>query len=174
MLRRLSLLAALMALVVMLVPGVATAQEDTDDPSIAEIVATNGQYKQLLRAVRAAGLLDAVVGLDGVTVFAPNNRAFSRTLKDLGLTPSQLWAQPALLSQIILYHVVPAELYSSDVVGFVGNIPTLQGETIAVNGNNLTLNGNVHLDTRKLDIQASNGVIHGIDRVLLPPSITGG
>ncbi len=174
MIRRLGVFAAMLALVVALIPGAANAQEPSDDPSIATIVATTGEYKQLLRAVRAAGLLEAVVGLDGVTVFAPNNRAFQRTLDDLGLTPSQLWAQPTLLASIILYHVVPAEVYAADVVGFVGNVPTLQGEPIAVNGNTLTLNGNVKLKVNDLDIIASNGVIHGIDRVLLPPSITGG
>lgn len=185
MFRRFTVMAAAAALMMSLTVTAATATEssareaaaaDEGESSIVELVATTGQFKTLLRAVREAGLVDAVAGLDDVTVFAPNNRSFIRTASALGVPVGDLIAalsDAGILDDVLLYHVVPVELYSSDVVGFVGDVPTLQGDTIAVDGNALTLNGSTHLVTSKLDIGASNGVIHVIDSVLLPPSIFG-
>lgn len=176
MLRKLGIFAAMSALVVALVPGVASADTTEDDASIVEIVATTSQYKTLLRAVVEAGLADAVAGLEDVTVFAPDNRAFRTTANEFGTTPRGLIEtlnDAGLLDDVLLYHVVPGVITSDVAVTVVGDVPTLQGESIFVDGPNLTLNGDVRLNAKRLDIMASNGVIHGIQKVLVPPSIAG-
>ncbi len=175
MIRKLTLFAAVTALAVALVPGVASAEETaTEEPSIAELVTTVGQFKWLTRAVVEAGLVDAVVGLEDVTVFAPNNRSFIRTAATFGLSPGGLieyTSANGILDDILLYHIVPAVVFSDAAVTIDGPVPTLQGETIDLDGPNVTLNGTTKLVLSKLDIAASNGVIHVIDSVLIPPSL---
>ncbi len=176
MFKKLGIFAAMTGLVIAMVPGVASADEamTEEPPSIVEIVATTGQYKTLLRAVVEAGLVDAVAGLDDVTVFAPDNRAFRTTAKGFDTNTAGMidyLSSAGLLDDVLLYHVVPGVVPSSVAVTIDGYVPTLQGESIYLDGPALTLNGNVTLNTKRLDIFASNGVIHGINGVLVPPSI---
>lgn len=178
MIKRLGVFAAAVALFVAVVPAAASANSDAGDgdSSIVEIVAATNQYKTLLRAVVEAGLVDAVAGLEDVTVFAPDNGAFRATAREFGTNPRGLisfLSDAGLLDDVLLYHVVPGVIPSSVAVTVVGDVPTLQGESIFVDGPNLTLNGNVRLDKGMLDIMASNGIIHGIKSVLVPPSIAG-
>jgi transforming growth factor-beta-induced protein len=174
MLRKLSAFLAVVALAVGLMPGVASADEvEEADESIAEVASSMKDLRSLLQAVKAAQMSRDLIGLDDVTVFAPTNAAFRATANDFGLSVPDLingLNDEGLLDDVILYHIVPGVLMSGDVIGFVGEVGTLQGENISVDGNSLTLNGNVRLNLGGLDIEASNGVIHKIQRVLIPPS----
>ncbi|MCL4871592.1 MAG: fasciclin domain-containing protein [Anaerolineae bacterium] len=137
--------------------------------TIPEIAAAAGSFTTLLAAVEAAGLAETLSGPGPFTVFAPTDEAFAALPAG---TVESLLADPAgALTQILLYHVVAGEVMAGDVVS-LSTATTVQGEEIAIK----VENGNVYLnDTVQViitDIEASNGVIHVIDAVLLPPSLT--
>lgn len=143
----------------------------TGSETITEIVAGNDDFSTLLAAVEAADLGATLSGEGPFTVFAPTNDAFAAlpegTLDTL-LEPEN----QDQLAGILTYHVVPAEVMAADVMP--GEVTTVNGETftIAVDGDVVTITdgaGNVATVTQT-DIEASNGVIHVIDTVLLPPS----
>ena len=133
---------------------------------VVEVAVGAGSFKTLVAAIQAADLVGALQGDGPFTVFAPTDAAFAAlpagTLDDL-LKPEN----KAKLSAILLYHVVPGKVMSGDLKGTV-NAETLQGakvEIIAADG--VTVNG---ANVVTADVAASNGVIHVIDAVLLPPS----
>ena len=134
-------------------------------PTVVGIALNNSNFSILVSAVVKAGLVDALNGNGPFTVFAPTNAAFQKlftTLKVTGI--SDLTA--AQLTPILLYHVVAGNNVSSGLAS--GNIATLQGSTISVNvGKAVVLNGNTNV--AYADVQGSNGVVHVIDEVLLPP-----
>lgn len=122
-------------------------------------------FRTLLAAAQAAGLVDALKGPGPLTVFAPNDAAFAK----LGSrTISTLLANPELLAKVLTYHVVPGKVMAADVVG-LSSATSLQGSpiNISVSGGKVRLNGNSTVIAT--DIGASNGVIHVIDTVILPP-----
>jgi uncharacterized surface protein with fasciclin (FAS1) repeats len=125
-----------------------------------------GNFKTLVAAAQAAGLVEALSGEGPFTVFAPTDAAFAKlpegTVESL-LKP----ANKAKLASILKYHVVPGRVYSADALA-AGKANTLQGDAvkIAVNGNAAMVNGAKLVAT---DLDASNGVIHVIDSVILPP-----
>ena len=126
-----------------------------------------GSFKTLLAAAQAAGLVEALSGNDPLTVFAPTDEAFAKlpsgTVESL-LKPEN----KGKLVDILKYHVVPGRIYSSDALA-AGTAKTLQGGSVrvAVNGNVAMVNGAKLLTT---DLDASNGVIHVIDSVIMPPA----
>jgi transforming growth factor-beta-induced protein len=125
-------------------------------------------HTTLVAAVETASLDDTLSGDDNFTVFAPTDAAFGAALEALSLTAEELLASEGL-SDILLYHVIPGKILSSDIA---------EGETIvaAANGDNLTIVRNdtgVYVNGAAVtlaDVPASNGVIHVIDAVLLPPA----
>jgi len=125
-----------------------------------------GSFKTLVAAAKAAGLVEALSGKGPFTVFAPTDEAFAKlppgTVETL-LKPEN----KSKLASILKYHVVSGRVYFSDAVA-AGKATTLQGDSIkiAVRGKNAMVNGAKLLAT---DIDASNGVIHVIDSVILPP-----
>lgn len=129
-------------------------------------VAVGGGFNTLVAAVQAAELVDALKGDGPLTVFAPTDAAFAAlpegTLDSLLLPENQ-----ATLQAILLYHVVPGKVMSSDLSGTVV-AETLQGEPIEIiaSSSGVTVNG---ANVTAADVAASNGVIHVIDAVLLPP-----
>jgi uncharacterized surface protein with fasciclin (FAS1) repeats len=140
-----------------------------DLPTIAQIAAENGSFTTLVAALDAAGLVETFAGEGDFTVFAPTDDAFAALPEG---TVAALLADPqGALTQILTYHVVDGSVFAADVVG-LETAPTLQGEEIAisVDGDTVYLNETVAIITT--DIEASNGVIHVIDSVLLPPSVT--
>lgn len=144
----------------------AAATKDIVDTAVGA-----GSFKVLVEAVQAAGLVDALKAPGPLTVFAPTDDAFAAALKDLGITKEALLADKAKLAAILQYHVVSGKVMAADVVKLDGKTAaTLGGKTIAiaVSGGNVTLNGSTKVVTT--DVAASNGVIHVIDKVLLPPS----
>ena len=139
-----------------------------DLPSIAT-VATDGGFNTLVAALDAAGLVptfaDCAAG--PFTVFAPTDAAFAAALEALGLTADQLLADTETLTTVLQYHVVPGIVGAAEVLES-SSLTTLQGEDITVAGT--VLNGTVNITAT--DNWACNGVVHVIDAVLLPPSLT--
>ena len=139
-------------------------------PSIAEIAAGDPNFSTLVAALDAAGLVETLAGEGNFTVFAPTNDAFAALPEG---TVDTLLADPSGdLTQILLYHVVDGVARAADVVNLT-EAATLNGETvaIAVVDGGVQLNEAVNVVTT--DIEASNGVIHVIDGVLLPSTIAG-
>jgi uncharacterized surface protein with fasciclin (FAS1) repeats len=155
----------------------AMAEEEMTDEAMAEdammgdivdIASGNGDFSTLVAAVQAAGLVDALKGEGPFTVFAPTNDAFAAlpagTLDTLLADPS------GDLTQILLYHVISGKVMAADVTDGL-EAETLQGSTVTFS----VADGKVMINDAEIimtDIEASNGVIHVIDAVLLPP--TGG
>ena len=124
----------------------------------------------MVAAVEAAGLTETLSGPGPFTVFAPTDEAFAAALESLGLTAEELLADTATLTSILTYHVIAGEVPSSDVVTMDGEaVPTVNGSdvTITVDGETVMVN---EATVTAVDIPASNGVIHVIDSVLLPPA----
>jgi uncharacterized surface protein with fasciclin (FAS1) repeats len=139
-----------------------------DAGTIVEVAAATDGFSTLVAAVEAAGLVDTLSGEGPFTVFAPTDDAFAAALEALGITAEELLADTETLTSILTYHVIAGEVPSSDVV-------TLDGQSVAtVNGAEVlvTVNGDtVMVDdatVTAVDVEASNGVIHVIDAVLLP------
>ena len=140
------------------------------EPELADIVgvATEaGSFSTLLTAVEQAGLVDTLQGEGPFTVFAPTDEAFAALPEG---TLEALLADTEALSQVLLYHVVSGEVLASEVIG-LDRATTVQGEDIAISidGDSVRVNDANVVTT---DIAASNGVIHVIDQVILPPSMS--
>ena len=134
---------------------------------IVDTAVAAGSFKTLVAAVKAADLVDTLKGKGPFTVFAPTDAAFAKlpkaTLASL-LKPEN----KAKLAAILTYHVVPGKVLAADVKGKVQNVKTVNGASIRVNGTNgVRVNAS---KVTKADIETSNGVIHVIDNVLLPPA----
>jgi uncharacterized surface protein with fasciclin (FAS1) repeats len=130
-------------------------------------VAVAGGFDTLVAAVQAAGLVETLSGSGPFTVFAPTDAAFAKL--PAGTVESLL--EPAnkdLLVSILTYHVVQGRVTSEQVVG-LSKAPTVQGQDIAIAFSNGTVMIN-DASVTAVDIVASNGIIHVIDSVLLPPS----
>lgn len=139
------------------------------EPMMADIIATAteaGSFTTLLAAVEAAGLTETLQGEGPFTVFAPTDEAFAALGEE---TINGLLEDTETLSQILLYHVVSGEVLAANVVELEA-ATTVQGEdiSIAIVDGGVVLNGTSNVVTT--DILTSNGVIHVIDAVILPPS----
>ncbi len=142
--------------------------EAAEAGTIVEVAAANGSFNTLVAAVDAAGLVETLSSDGPFTVFAPTDEAFAAALGDLGISADDLLADTELLTTILTYHVVAGEVLSTDLTD--GMMPaTVQGEEVTVDlSDGVKINGaNVII----ADVPASNGVIHAIDYVLLPPSL---
>ena len=159
-----------------------TACGGGDDPPAApapmDIVKTaqsDAQFSILVEAVVAADLATTLSGAGPFTVFAPTNDAFAALLTELGLTKDQLLADKPLLTSVLGYHVLPGQVTKAAVVPGVP-ITTIQGSIFKIDavGADLRITDgrNRVSGIVATDIVASNGVIHVIDKVLLPPDKT--
>jgi transforming growth factor-beta-induced protein len=129
-------------------------------------LARNNGLSIFEQALQAADLYDTVLTGGPYTILAPTDAAFVAALDALDLTADELFADTDLLTSVLLYHVIPGSV-TSDVVVTLDSAPTLNGASISINGT--SFNGgqaNVFLP----DLIGSNGVLHIIDGVLLPPS----
>lgn len=137
--------------------------------NIVETAQALPDFSILVEAVVAANLQGALSGTGPFTVFAPTNAAFANLLTELGLTKAQLLANTPLLTSVLKYHVVSARVLKADVpVGPA--IATLEtGKTFTINAN-LAITDTAGRQSRIVatDVFASNGVIHVIDKVILP------
>jgi uncharacterized surface protein with fasciclin (FAS1) repeats len=135
-----------------------------------DVAAAAGEFNTLVAAIQAAGLTETLSGPGPFTVFAPTDEAFAAALDSLGMTADELLADTATLTSILTYHVIAGEVPSSEVVTMDGqSVPTVNGAevTIKVVGESVMVND---ATVTAVDIPASNGVIHVIDSVLLPPA----
>lgn len=141
-------------------PTTTTATKD-----IVAIASSDAQFNTLTKALTAAGLVTTLQGTGPFTVFAPTDAAFAAlpkaTLDDL-LKP----ANKAKLTKILTYHVVPGSVVSTSLKS--GNVKSVEGSPLKVTvaGGKVTVGG---ANVVKADVKASNGVIHVIDKVLIPP-----
>lgn len=161
-------LLALAALAVVLTLAVASNHEAADEPgTIADIAVASPDFSILVTALQAAGLVDTLAGEGPFTVFAPTDEAFA-ALPEGEL--EALLADPDALQAVLLYHVVPGTVTSEDVLALDdgAQVETVEGSPLTVTFMNGTVMVNEATVTA-VDIMASNGVIHVIDTVLLPP-----
>ena len=150
-------------------PTAVPTEEPEMPKTIVDIAVEDGRFTTLVAAVQAAGLVDTLSSEGPFTVFAPTDEAFAALPEG---TVEALLADIPALTDILLYHVVAGKVMAADVVGLDG-----QSVETALAGKSVDIKvdmGNVYLnETVKViitDIEASNGVIHVIDAVLLPPS----
>ncbi len=134
------------------------------DGDIVDTALAAGSFNTLATALAQAGLVDMLKSEGPFTVFAPTDEAFAALGEE---TLSAVLADPALLTSILLYHVVPGVVPASDVVN-AGSIKTAMGESLTV-----SVESGVKVDNANVvqtDILTRNGIIHVIDAVLLPPT----
>jgi uncharacterized surface protein with fasciclin (FAS1) repeats len=133
--------------------------------TIVETAVAAGSFGTLVQAVKAAGLVETLSGPGPFTVFAPTDAAFAALPAG---TLERLLADKATLAKVLTYHVVAGEVLSSALPG-IPSAPSVQGSplTFTVTGADARVN-RVRITTA--DVKASNGVIHVIDAVLLPPA----
>lgn len=146
------------------VPAPEEAAPATDAPgSIVDVAAAAGTFETLIAAASAAGLAETLDTGGPFTVFAPTDEAFAALPEG---TLEGLLADPDALAQILLYHVLAGEVRAAQVVE-LSEAETLQGETVSI----MAHDGMVMINNATViaaDVEASNGVIHVIDTVLLP------
>ena len=137
------------------------------DQTIVDVAAGNKDFSTLVSLVQSAGLVDTLKGAGPFTVFAPTNDAFAKLPKTV---LDYLAANPDALKRVLTYHVVPSAIAAADAMKL-----TTATKVKSVEGSELTVvyaNDTVKVDDAKVttaDVKASNGVIHIIDTVLLPP-----
>jgi transforming growth factor-beta-induced protein len=145
-----------------------------DPQSIVEIASGNSNFSTLVAALQKADLVNALSGDGPFTVFAPTNEAFQMLFNDLGV--SGLDDLPALaLRPILLYHVLGVEAKSSSLsTGYANTLNTFAPDNAAVSAYVEVMDGVMINSTTKVtsaDVEATNGVIHIIDKVLVPPTV---
>ena len=158
------ILAALAVVAVLAAPvGSASA---APSKNIVETAASAPQFSTLVSLVKKAGLVKALSGKTKLTVFAPTNAAFKKVPKK---TLNTLLSNRKLLRKVLLYHVVAGKLPASKVVKRKG-AKTLEGEKVTFKVRGM----NVFVDQAKVltpDIRASNGIVHAINKVLVPADL---
>ena len=150
-------------------PDESMAPDGTDAMAQDDIVAVasgNPDFSTLVAAVDAAGLVETLQGTGPFTVFAPTNAAFEALpagVLDALLLPEN----QETLAKIVAYHVLPQQVMAADVAA--GEVPTVEGQSI-----DITTDDGVKVNDANVtatDVAASNGVIHVIDAVLIPPDV---
>ena len=154
-----SLVAGAALLATLIAPTLARAADIVDTAVAA------GSFNTLVTAVKAAGLVKTLKGKGPYTVFAPNDAAFAKLPPG---TVESLLKNKAKLATILKYHVVPGRVKAADVAGKSLQVKTAAGLPVNVDGTFGVRVNDAHVI--QPDIEASNGVIHVIDTVLLPPA----
>ncbi|QCS50020.1 fasciclin domain-containing protein [Picosynechococcus sp. PCC 11901] len=135
-------------------------------PTIVDIAASNDAFSTLVAAVSAADLAETLAGEGPFTVFAPTNDAFA-ALPDGVLESLLLPENKEILTQILTYHVVSGNVMSTDLSA--GAVTTVEGSDVVI-----SLDDGVKVNNANVvmaDIEASNGVVHVIDSVIVPPAL---
>lgn len=158
-----------LALALLAAAPAAAAAQDAGRPApkqnLVEVAVGAGSFTTLVAAVKAAGLAETLQGEGPFTVFAPTDAAFAKLPPG---TVEALLADPAALRNVLTFHVIPGRVVAADIVRANGASPR------AVNGGTLDVvvrDGRVYVNGAQVvsaDVQATNGVIHVIDSVLLP------
>lgn len=157
-----------------------TAEEMTDEEmtdeeeapgTIVDVAVGAGSFETLVAAVIAADLVETLSGEGPFTVFAPTDEAFAAALDALGLTAEELLGDVETLTSILTYHVVAGAVDAATAISLDGQAAaTVNGAEIAIS----VVDGSVVINDSatvvSADVMASNGIIHVIDSVLLPPA----
>jgi transforming growth factor-beta-induced protein len=151
---------------------VATSDRSSDDAAtgdVLEVAAAEGDLNMFLAATEAAGVMDGLHGTGPFTVFIPTDAAFSSYLEKAGMTQAEVFADTAALRRLVDHHIVNMKDDAEMVMSMAGQSLTtaagteldvsVEGETVMVDDATIT----------RYDIAATNGVIHVIDGVLVPP-----
>jgi uncharacterized surface protein with fasciclin (FAS1) repeats len=142
-----------------------TAAMAADAPKdIVDTAVAAGSFNTLAKLLTDAGLIDTLKGTGPFTVFAPTDEAFAAVPAE---TLAALGADKVLLTKVLTYHVVPGKVMAADIKP--GDVATVAGPTIKLS----IVDGKVMVNDATVasaDVVASNGVIHVIDKVLLPPA----
>jgi uncharacterized surface protein with fasciclin (FAS1) repeats len=161
----------------------ASARPTAEMGTIVDVASGNKSFSTLVSLVKAAGLVPALSGTTELTVFAPTNAAFKALEREVpGVTAALTDPKnKALLVQVLKYHVVAGEVKSPAAIAAAkkkAQVPTLLGKNaklaLSLNGGKLKVadSAGIHTATvTKADVDASNGVIHVVDKVLIPKSI---
>jgi uncharacterized surface protein with fasciclin (FAS1) repeats len=148
----------------LLVAPVSTPEAvENPDQTIVEIAASAGSFNTLVAAVQAAGLVETLSSEGPFTVFAPTDEAFA-AIPEADL--QALLADKEALTAVLTYHVVAGKVMASDVIG-LESAETVNGQSVRIK----VSDGKVMIDGAEVvttDIEASNGVIHVINKVILP------
>jgi uncharacterized surface protein with fasciclin (FAS1) repeats len=168
--KRIAMTLAATALLAAPATGLAAQNANQAQPNIVGLAASDPQFSTLVSLVKKAGLVSALSGPGKLTVFAPNNAAFAKVPK---ATLTALGKDKALLRAVLTYHVVKGAVPASKVVTLDGKkVKTLNGATVNVRITGKTKKS-VYLNNSKVlktDLRASNGIVHVINRVLIPPT----
>lgn len=135
-------------------------------PNIVDLVTSNGEFSTLAMLLTEAGLVETVREAEGLTVFAPTNEAFEEVPEE---TLQALLANREMLQEVLLTHVIGG-VVTSDVVTQIEEAPTAANNVLPVK---TTYNGEVRVGNARVvdaDIMASNGVVHVVDAVIMPPA----
>ncbi len=152
---------AMLVLSISLVTAVVAGNYNKKD--IVDTAVNAGSFNTLVTAVKAADLVETLKGDGPFTVFAPSDAAFDKVP---GETLDSLLADKSALANVLTYHVVAGKVTAADVVK-LSEAKTVQGQNVKIE----VKNGNVFVDGAQVvsaDIEASNGIIHVIDTVILP------
>ena len=169
--KRITILLVAVALGASLSAGAATARTDAGvakagtESNIVQTAVAAGKFKTLTKLLTKAGLVSALQQPGPFTVFAPTDAAFKKVPKK---TLNALLRNKAKLKAVLLYHVVSGKVTAADVVK-LKTAKTLNGKSVRIR----VSGSNVFVDKAKVtktDVMASNGVIHVVNRVLIPPA----
>jgi uncharacterized surface protein with fasciclin (FAS1) repeats len=156
------------------------AEDEADDMvdettgDVLEVAAAEPDLGTFLDALEAAGTMDSLHGPGPFTVFAPTDEAFAAYLDESGMTQDQVFGDPEALRSVLEFHVVEMDESAEMVMEMAGQqLTTASGEMldVAATGDDVMV-GNAMIV--RDDLEATNGVVHVIDHVLVPPSMAGG
>ncbi len=151
---------------VMLIAGLTLGSVSAQAADIVDTAVNAGQFKTLAAALQAADLVNTLKGTGPFTVFAPTDAAFA-ALPAGTVERLLLPANKAELVKILTYHVVPGQVMSTALSGKTTDVKTVQGQTVKIDGTKMGVSvGPANVVTA--DVKADNGVIHVIDKVILP------
>lgn len=182
---RTMLVTALVAIVASAVLAVSAAARPSQEGTIVDVAAGNKSFSTLVSLVKAAGLVNALSGSTELTVFAPTNKAFASLEKAVpGVTKALTNPKnKPLLVQVLKYHVVAGEILSPAAVDAAkkkAKVPTLLGKgagaqlALSLKGGKIRIADSAGLNKSTVitaDVEASNGVVHVIDKVLVPATV---
>ena len=149
--------------------------ESAASKTVVGVAAGDKRFSTLVTLVKQAGLAKTLSGKGPFTVFAPTNAAFAKLKQTAPDTFAAVTTDKALLAKVLTYHVLPKNVPSTAAVAAAkknASVKTVQGEPIklSIRAGKLTLNGTSKVIVA--DVKATNGVIHAIDTVIVPPSVS--
>ncbi len=152
----------ILAVIALLIAPAFASDHHKESADIVDTAVAAGSFNTLAAALKAAGLVETLKGEGPFTVFAPTDDAFAKLPEG---TVESLLADKEALTKVLTYHVVAGKVMAADVAGLT-SAPSIQGSTLRID----TSMGVKINDAKviKADVQASNGVIHVIDTVLIP------